>query len=270
MSTVELERPSPTGTATRHALPARLPALRPVEPACGPEPFDDLAAVFPSRRLGAAATALTRRRALGFDARASATAWLIGEGLEPLDDDQRRAVIQGWNAYRDHGPRLVGDGGCDVRLGRSAVEMTELAALLAWLPLTHRELAVFEGGLFADAPARAIALLVRPPTIWPLEEALLAERRIPRGPRFSPERFAAVERHAYDRIGVEQLTRLREAVARIAAQLPVGELTVASETIARGCALVAGDEAREIAVVARQLARYASSALVEIHARTAG
>ena len=99
---------------------------------------------------------------------------------------------------------------------------TERAALLAWLPLTDRELAVYEGGLFEDAPAHAIALLVRPPTIWALDEAIDAERLFPRGTRFAPERFAAIERHAYGRIRAEHLTRLRRAVARIAAQLAGG------------------------------------------------
>ncbi len=146
MSTAALERPSPTGIATRHAVSARLQSLRPVEPPCGQEPFDDLAVVFPSPRLGCtAATTLARRRTLGFDARASVTAWLIGAGLEALDPDRRQNVIEGWNAYRDHGPRLVGDGGCDVRLGRGGVGARERAALLEWLPLTDRELARLRG-----------------------------------------------------------------------------------------------------------------------------
>ena len=268
MSTAALERPSPTGIATRHAVSARLQSLRPVEPPCGQEPFDDLALVFPSPRLGCtAATTLARRRTLGFDARASVTAWLIGAGLEALDPDRRRNVIEGWNAYRDHGPRLVGDGGCDVRLGRGGVGARERAALLEWLPLTDRELAVYEGGLFEDAPTHAIALLVRPPTIWALDEAIDAERLFPRGARFAPERFAAIERHAYGRIRAEHLARLRRAVARIVAQLPAAGLPVASATIASGCELVADDDGRARAVVARQLARYASSALVATCAR---
>jgi hypothetical protein len=263
MSTAALERPSPTGTVGRHAVSARLRPLRPAGPPCGQEPFDDLAVVFPSRRLGCGApTTLTRRSALGFDARASVTAWLLGEGLESLDAERRRSIMEAWNAYRDHGPRLVGDGGCDVRLGRGGVGAPEWAALLEWLPLTDRELAVYEGGLFEDAPAHAVALLVRPPTIWGLAEAVDAERRFPRGTRFAPTRFAAIERHAAGRVRAEHLARLRRAVIRIAAQLPAAGLPRASATVASGCALVAADDSRARAVVARQLARYASSALV--------
>jgi hypothetical protein len=271
MSTVELERPSPTVTASRHAIAARLHTLRPVEPLCGQEPFDDLAVVFPSRRLGCtAATALSRRRTLGFNARASVTACLIGEGLEALDPDRRRNVIEGWNAYRDHGPRLVGDGGCDIRLGRGGVGQQERAALLDWLPLTDRELAVYEGGLFENRPAHAVALLVRPPTIWALDDAVDAEQLFPRKARFTPERFAAIERHAYERMGAGHVIRLRRAVARIAAQLPAAGLPVASATVASGCALVTDDDFRARAVVARQLARYASSGLVETCTRESG
>ena len=162
--------------------------------------------VFPSRRLGCtASTTLARRRALGFDARASVTAWLIGAGLEALDPDRRRIVIEGWNAYRDHGPRLVGDGGCDVRLGRAGVGAGNGRRCSTGCRSRTASWRVYEGGLFEDAPAHAIALLVRPPTIWSLAEAIDAEQLFPRGARFAPERFAAIERHAYGRIRAEHL-----------------------------------------------------------------
>ncbi len=271
MSMVELERPSPAATAGRHAVPARLRSLRGGGPACGEEPFDDLAIVFPSRRpCGTVATALTRRGTTPFDALASATAWLISEGLEALDPARRRSVVRRWREARDYSPPLVGDGGCDVRLGRTAVGPTERAALLAWLPIAHRDLALYEGGLFEDAPAHAIALLMRPPAIWSLDEALRAERLFPRGRRFDPRRFAAIERHAYGQMAVEHESRLREATARAAAQLPVDALPTASASVAAGCALVSADAGRARAVVARLLARYASSALVAAAARAAG
>jgi hypothetical protein len=269
MSIVELERPSPAVTCIRHPVPARLHSLRPGGVGSAPAPFDDLAIVFPARRpCGTAATALAHRGVPGFDARASATAWLIEEGLEPLDLLQKRRVIHRWGDVRDnHGRTLVGDGGCDVRLGRTAVDTAEREALLAWLPLTYRELAVYEGGLFEGSPAHAIALLVRPPTIWPLDEALQAEQLFPRGRCFDPRRFAAIEHYAYGRIAVEQESRLGRVVAWIAAQLPFHALPVASAIVGSGCALVVADDGRGRAVVARQLARYASSSLVAACAR---
>src|SRR4051794_7609430 len=249
MSTATLERAS-VAAASRHLVSSRPLPARPLGRRSG-EAFDDLAAVFPSRRLGCgAATPLTRRRTAGFDARASVTAWLIGEGLSALDPDSRRRIIDRWHAYRDHGPRLVGDNGCDIRLGRAAVDAAERAALLLWLPLTERELAVYDGGLFEDAPAHAIALLVRPPTIWALDEAIEAERRFPRRGRIAPERFATIERLAHEWTGDEHLRRVRRAVARIADQLPAPGLPVASATVLSGCARVAADDADARAVAA--------------------
>ena len=272
MSTAALERPSPTGTATRHAVSARLQSLRPVEPPCGQEPFDDLAVVFPSRRLGCtAATSLARRRALGFDARASVTAWLIGEGLEALDPDRRRSVIEGWNAYRDHGPRLVGDGGCDVRLGRAGVDGAG-AGGAARVAAAHGPRAGRLRGRAVRGRAGPCDRAARPSAddLGPRRGASPPSGCSRAEARFAPERFAAIERHAYGRIRAEHLTRLRWAVARIAAQLPAAGLPVASATVASGCALVADDDARARAVAARQLARYASSALVGACARKSG
>jgi hypothetical protein len=197
-----------------------------------------------------------------FEAYASTTAWLIAEGLASLDPTLRDHILERWRDERDHGPSLVRDGGCDVRLGRVSVGMVARAALLEWLPLARRELAVYEGGLFEDEPAHAITLLVRPPTIWSLDDARLAARLHPLGRRFDPERFAAIERHARERTGVEQLTRVREAVGRIEVQLPVAAFPVASALVAAGCAVVAADESWSRLVAARQLARYASSAVV--------
>ena len=261
---VDLERPSPAVTCARHAVPARFHSPRPGGVGCAPAPFDDLATVFPARRpCSTAVSAVAHRGVPGFDARASATAWLIEEGLEPLEPLQKRRVIQRWSDVRDnHGRTLVGDGGCDVRLGRTPVDTAEREALLAWLPLTDRELAVYESGLFEGSPAHAIALIVRPPTIWPLDEALRAEQLFPRGRCFDPRRFAAIEHYAYGRLAVEQESRLRRTVAWIAAQLPFHALPVASATVRSGCALIVADDGRGRAVVARQLARYAASSLV--------
>ncbi len=157
---------------------------------------------------------------------------------------------------------LVIDGGCDVRVGRRRVGGAERQALLRWLPLTRRELGALEEGLFRDDPRDAVTLLVRPPTIWSLREALLAERLLPRGPSFEPERFLALERHARSRILPCHLSRLREAVGRIERQLPADGMPKASAIVASGCAAVGADDGVCAAMAARQLARFATSALV--------
>ena len=147
------------------------------------------------RRCGAAIQPFRVRPADAFqlfDARASATAWIVAEGVSSLDDAGRRRVVDGWRRHpvpwrRSRRRRRVRRA----RRRRRARPAAARKALLHWLPLSQPELALFDGGLFADDPAGAIALLVRPPTIWPLEEAVRAERRFRRGPRFEPERFEA-------------------------------------------------------------------------------
>ena len=202
--------------------------------------------------------------ALGFDARASATAWLIGAGLEALDPQRRRRVIDGWHAYRDHGPRLVGDGGCDVRLGRVGVGRAERTALLA-LAAAH---AARAGRLRGRAvrrttPAHAVALLVRPPTIWPLEDAVDAERLFPRGSALraasgSPRSSVHATRGSGPSISpgsVGPWPGSRPSCRRPGSRLRARP----SPPVARSSPT---DDSRARAVAARQLARYASSALV--------
>ena len=59
-----------------------------------------------------------------------------------------------------------------------------------------------------------------------------------------------------------QVSRLRRAVARIAAQLPLAGLPHASEIVAAGCATVLVDEAASEEAAAEQLVRYATSDLI--------
>ena len=224
----------------------------------------DVADLFTAMRpCDGAAAALGRRGVAELDPRVSTTAWIISEGLRPLDPAGRQRILDGWRAHRhDRVGALVTDGGCEVSTGGVAVTGALRLALLRWLPLARSELGVYEGGLFRDAPARALTLLVRPPTIWPAGEAVAEERACPPGPRFEPERFEALERHARGRVRSAHLARLRAAVARIEPQLPVAGLPVASAIVAAGCAVLAADDAWCAAIAARQLARYATSRAV--------
>ena len=251
MTTAELERPVAAGVR-RHRSPTVVGLV------------DEVAALFPPvRRCDLAVTRPARNRAPAFDARSSATAWIVAEGLARLDAAGRERVLAGWRGrHPGRGAGLVVDGGCDVRVGRVRLGAAAREALLHWLPVSRLELALLEGGLFADDPAGAIALLVRPPTVWPLEEALDAELRFPRERRFAPERFAAIEEYARGRVESAHLSRLRAAVARLEEQLPVPGLGPASATVAAGCGSIVTDDARCRAVAARQLARYASSSSI--------
>ena len=221
---------------------------------------------FPTaRRSDDAVTRRARRRAPVFDERASATAWIVAEGLASLDAVGRQRVIDGWRGrHRSRGVSLVVDNGCDVRVGRVWLGPAARNGLLHWLPLSQLELVLFDSGLFVDEPAGAIALLVRPPTIWAVADAVDAERLFPRGRQFEPERFVAIESQARRLVGPEHRQRLRAGVRRIEDQLPVGGHTVASGVIASGCAAISADDDRCTTVAARQLARYASSTWVAL------
>ena len=226
---------------------------------------DDIAALLAAvRPLDGVSTAPVRSGAAGFDARASATTWILEEGLKVLATRDRQRIVDSWGVPRRNlCPSLVTDGGCDVRIRHAVIAGAARVALLDWLPLSRTDLAVYETGLFRGTPVRALTLLVRPPTIWSIDEALVADHLFPRGRGFEPERFDAIEEYARGRLGRKQLTRLREATARVERQLPVEGFPRASATIGAGCTVIARDDEWCATIAALQLARYASSALVD-------
>jgi hypothetical protein len=206
---------------------------------------------------------ISRSSATAFDANASATTWILEAGLKGLDPSERKRIVDGWSIpRRNRWPSLITDESCDVRIGDTVVTGAVRVALLDWVSLSGNDLAVYETGIFREAPAKALALLVRPPTIWSIGEALIADLIFPRGPRFEPARFDALERHAFGYLRSGHLARLRRAAARVEMQLPVERFPVASSTVAAGCAVVARDDEWCAVIAARQLARYASSAVI--------
>jgi hypothetical protein len=225
---------------------------------------DDVAALFAAVRPCDGLTSFVPGgRAPELVADRSATMWILAEGLGRADRAERERIVAHWGSLRRGScAPIVADGGCDVRIGGSGVSGAERTAMLRWLPLSRTDFAVYESGLFRESPAEALTLLVRPPTVWSIDEAIAADRLLPRGPRFEPARFEALERYARARVGREHLARVRGAAARIEAQLPRMAFPVASATVGAGCAVVAADDARCAAVAARQLARYAVSARV--------
>ena len=234
-------------------------ALRPVEPPCGQEPFDDLAVVFPSRRLG-----VHRRDRARQSPRARLRCARLGDRLAdrgrargPRSPTGGRRSCRRWSAYRDHGPRLVGDGGCDVRLGRGGGRHGG-AGGAARVAAAH--------GPRARPSTRAGCSRTRPPMrsrcscgrrrSGPSTRRSQAERLFPRGRRFEPDRFAAIERHA-----LRADTRRAPGPAPPRRRPDRGAAAGGRRSRSRarpspsGCALVAADDGRGRAVVARQLAR---------------
>lgn len=233
---------------------------RPEAPGTRPRSHVRTVSLFPAVRpfSGAASVSARRRRSLSDG---SVTAgWVLEEGLKRLDRGRRIAILERW-LRPDPGSAapLVVDNGCDVRIGGTIAREPLRSALLRWLPCSTTDLALFEDGLFTEAPADALALLLRPPTIWAAEEAATAERRFPRGRAAERERFAAIERYGRSRVEVSHRSRLLEAVERIIATLPVAGFPLAHSIVVAGCRLVSDDPDRCAATAARQLARYATS-----------
>jgi hypothetical protein len=203
---------------------------------------------------------LPRRHRTLLDPHASATAFLLARAVGRLDAAELAPIVDAWHTLGDEsGAPLVTDEGCDVRVGHTRVKEDVRVALLAWLPPAPGELAVLEGGLLAEAPADAVALLLRPPLIWSLHEALRAGRSVSGLDGFEPARFAVLERAALDGVRPCHLHRVRRAAERIVTELPVERLPIASSTVTRGCAVIAADDGVCGEIAARQLARYAVS-----------
>jgi hypothetical protein len=214
-------------------------------------------------RVGGCPPVRARRSGGAFDARASATTWIVARGLIACGAKRRSHIVRRWRAQCDDGSRsLVTDNGCSVRIGRDAAVDPVRCALLEWLPLTHLDLAIYDGGLFREAPADSLSLLIRPPTVWSLADAVAAARLLSSGFGFEPEQFDAIERYAGSLLRPVHLDRVRRAAQRIEAQLPNLELPTASTIVAAGCGRIAVDDLPCRAVAARQLARYATSMVV--------
>ena len=185
MTTAELERPA---IDRRHRLLSSRSShggdeIAPSSPRCAG--VDDTV-THPARRRG---TRLRRGR--------------LGDGVDrgggpgPARRRQQERVVDGWRGlHRATAPASSSTAAATCASAASPLGAAAREGLLHWLPLSQLELALLDGGLFADDPAGAIALLVRPPTIWRREDARRAELLFPRAPRFEPERFAAIEEWA--------------------------------------------------------------------------
>lgn len=157
---------------------------------------------------------------------------------------------------------LVVDGGCDVRLRGGPHADGVRVALLEWLPLSRAELAEHERDRITQPSPSWLAILVRPPTIWSLEEAVAAARLLAwQGPldRMPPARLVG---RALGRVDGNHLTRVRRRAARVAAQVPRLERPRTGARVEAECALIEADDEACASVAAIALARYSRSRVV--------
>ena len=195
---------------------------------------------------------------------------IVEDGLGLLDGHERDRIVRSWcDLYPDRWRSLVADGGDETLIRRAVVAGAVRAAILDRMPLHRESLLLYESGLFSDLPANALSLLVPPPAIWSMDQAIVAGNAFPDGPRFDPERFDALEQYAGGCAADGERARLREAADRIERQLPVEGLPRASATVAAGCEVIATDADWCTAIAARLLALYACSPQVTEEARAA-
>ncbi len=173
---------------------------------------------------------------------------------EPLPG---RAVPWRERRLRDVRP-LVVDSGCDLRRDMGCRDERVRGALLDWLPLSPAEVRPHADDCEEQPSLIDLGTLVRPPTIWPLEEAAGAARM------FGRERapFAWLVAHARSRVEDVHLLRVRGRAAWIARQVSAGEVLPAASAFSAWCALIDHDEEACAAVAAVALARYALSEVV--------
>ncbi len=157
---------------------------------------------------------------------------------------------------------LVGDGGCDVCLRGGPHADLVRVALLEWLPLSPAELAPHALGGGEELSTSCLASLVRPPTVWPLGEAVAAARLLGREEPLERMPLTWLVGHARGRVDAAHLTRVRRRAARIAMQLPLAGPPWASAAVESACALVEADDEECATTAAHALARYALSRVV--------
>jgi hypothetical protein len=157
---------------------------------------------------------------------------------------------------------LVSDDGCDVLLRGAPRADLERLAMLEWLPLSPAELAQHGWGGAGESSSSYLASLVRPPTVWPLEEAIAAARLLECVGPLERVPFAWLVGHARGRVDGVHLAGVRRRAARIAGQLPLADLPRASAEAAAGCSLISVDDEACGSVAAIALARYSLSEVV--------
>ena len=145
--------------------------------------------------------------------------------------------------YRREDERpLAVDNGCAVQIGGVWIAGSDALELLEWLPLSTADLATIERGSFEQDPLAAVALLIRPPTIWSLDEAS------------GFDSLCTVDE--------SHLRATRRALRLIETQLPVCGFPRANAVVARDCGLVASDDGWCERLARVQLVRYRASAAV--------
>jgi len=190
---------------------------------------------------------------------------LVENGLALLDDAERRRIVESWSrVYPARWASLVRDGGVEPLLSRAVVFGAVGVSILEWRRVPAAALDLCELGDCDDVPANALTLLVEPPLVWSIEDAMRAASRHRRRSRqFEPAHFEAIAAYGARVMSAEHRLRLRAAAGRIDAQLPIGGRPRATRLLRDGCEVLLRDDWWCRAIGGRLLALYTASPLVE-------
>ncbi len=188
---------------------------------------------------------------------------VVENGLRLLDDEERRRVVGRWAlSYPDRWRRIIDLAGEPALVERAVVAGAVRVTLLENRPLPPEVLTPLEGGALRHLPTQALALLVAPPAVWSIDEAVTTLTLFPRRGGLDAAWFETVERHAASCVGTEHVARLRAACRRVARQFPMAGLPRASEIAAAGCSAILTDNVQAKSVCALLLTVYVASPMV--------
>jgi hypothetical protein len=213
-----------------------------------------LAALFPSVRLRSASVLeFARRSADELGSERDATDELLAEGLELVDSDERRELVDPWSAaYPDRWRSLCHTAGDIAAVEREVVKGALDVAIAERQPTERELLEDLERERLP--PAEALGLVLPPQCIWSLDEAHVAETAA--HGRDPGKAFRAVEIVA-DALALEaHAARVRSLAAFVAGELPIAGCPRTSRTLARACERVARDGTFVRRVLALTLVAY--------------
>lgn len=195
---------------------------------------ESVAMLFPSVRLqGADIDAFTERAAAEYPDDDPPEA-LLDEGVGLVDAVELRRLVDSWaDLYADRWRSLT-ETAADHDAAEHALVRGALRVAIAERqasPLRSAE--VLEDGALRRSPLAALALVLPAPLVWSRDEAAAAE--IAAAHSKGRQRSEVVESVAYALMTFAHIRRTRTLARRLAAELPIVELRVASETFAAAC-----------------------------------
>ncbi len=184
----------------------------------------------------------------------------VERGVALVDERERRRIVDDWaSAHPQSWASLSGVAG-DVQLvERAFVASAVRGSISERRPVARSALVPLEDGALGRSPVAALGLVLPPPLVWDRTDAIAIAGVLGKQRNVDEVRFDSILARARERTTDEHVDRLRVVADRLAKELPVHEMPVASATAAAGCAQIASDDAVAAELAALLLVTYAAS-----------